>query len=512
MFTQIDFIIIQGCEINMITTKNVTIKWIPNVRKYYEEKGYIYTKMRDSFEIKTSDLTNGSGVKVDVKCDGCGKERKDIRFSEYTNYIKKNGVYYCNKCANKLIAKAKVIKTWLDKGESFAQWCYNNLSKSDADQIILRWDHNLNNNLNPEDVTSKSSGINERGYWFKCLDHPEHGSEQKNIRNFTRGEQGSINCIKCTKIAITHPEIVKYFVNKGDALKYSIGTTELIFIKCETCGNEKLILPRSFVRCGLGCPKCSDGRYPEKFIFSLLDQLEVDFVVQLSKKTLSWCKKYKYDNYLKSENCIIETHGGQHYKEAKNWKMSLSEIQDNDKNKKQLAIQNSIANYVVLDCRKSELGWIKNSIMSSIIPQLLNFKKTDIDWLKCHEYGCSSLIKEACELWDSGIRSTIEIADEFKIHRQTIIRYLKQGAELGWCDYDPKKEQRKNGQKPQGHGNKQVICLTTGEIFESQADAGRKYNVDQGNICVCCKGKLKSCGKHPDTGEKLVWSYYETAS
>ena len=496
----------------MIITKNVTIKWIPNTKKYYEEKGYIYTKTRDAFEIKTSDLTKGSSVKIDVECDCCGKERKDIRFIEYTNYIKKNGAYYCNNCANKLIAKEKVVKTWLKKGMSFKEWCLSNLSKEEADGIMLRWDYNLNNNLNPKDVTSKSSGINNKGYWFKCLKHPEHGSELKRINNFTKGELGSINCIKCTKIAITHPEIVKHLVNKEDALKYSIGTTELILIKCAICGHEKLILPRSFVRCGLGCPKCSDGIYPEKFVFSLLDQLQIGFIVQLSKKTLSWCKKYKYDNYLKAENCIIETHGGQHYKEAKNWGMSLNEIQENDKNKKQLALQNGIKNYAIIDCRKSELEWIKNSIMESELPTLLNFKEEDIDWLKCHEYGCSSIIKEACDLWDSGIRSTLLIAYELKIHRKTITICLKQGAKLGWCDYNPKDEQSKNGKKPQGHGNKQVICLTTGEIFESQADAGRKYNVSQGSICICCKGKLNSCGKHPDTGEKLVWSYYETVS
>ena len=54
---------------------------------------------------------------------------------------------------------------------------------------------------------------------------------------------------------------------------------------------------------------------------------------------------------------------------------------------------------------------------------------------------------------------------------------------------------------------KQVICLNTGEIFDSIADAGRKYNIGTGDICSCCRGKLKSAGKHPVTGEKMVWEY-----
>lgn len=54
---------------------------------------------------------------------------------------------------------------------------------------------------------------------------------------------------------------------------------------------------------------------------------------------------------------------------------------------------------------------------------------------------------------------------------------------------------------------KKVMCITTGEIFDSIKDAQEKYNLSA--IAKCCKGKLKSCGKHPETGEKLIWKYYE---
>ena len=37
---------------------------------------------------------------------------------------------------------------------------------------------------------------------------------------------------------------------------------------------------------------------------------------------------------------------------------------------------------------------------------------------------------------------------------------------------------------------------------------GIKYNIDISSIVKCCKGKIKSAGKHPDTGEKLIWEYY----
>ena len=38
-------------------------------------------------------------------------------------------------------------------------------------------------------------------------------------------------------------------------------------------------------------------------------------------------------------------------------------------------------------------------------------------------------------------------------------------------------------------------------------EASRKYNVPDSNINKCCKGERKSAGRHPITGEKLVWKY-----
>ena len=55
--------------------------------------------------------------------------------------------------------------------------------------------------------------------------------------------------------------------------------------------------------------------------------------------------------------------------------------------------------------------------------------------------------------------------------------------------------------------SKRVMCVNTNEVFGSIREAGRKYNISNGDISKCCKGKLKSAGKHPITGEKLIWKY-----
>jgi hypothetical protein len=93
-----------------------------------------------------------------------------------------------------------------------------------------------------------------------------------------------------------------------------------------------------------------------------------------------------------------------------------------------------------------------------------------------------------------------------KMSKSTIIRYLKQGVKLNWCDYNPK-----IALTHKEYQYKKVICLNTNEIFNSQIEASNKYNIKKTSISACCRnyGYYKSAGKHPITGERLKWMYYD---
>lgn len=58
--------------------------------------------------------------------------------------------------------------------------------------------------------------------------------------------------------------------------------------------------------------------------------------------------------------------------------------------------------------------------------------------------------------------------------------------------------------------SKPVLLVNTGEIFESQGIAAKKYNVSQSEISRCCNPNhpLKFAGKDRDNN-KLIWKYYE---
>lgn len=59
-----------------------------------------------------------------------------------------------------------------------------------------------------------------------------------------------------------------------------------------------------------------------------------------------------------------------------------------------------------------------------------------------------------------------------------------------------------NGKKA---SSKKVYCIELDREFCSAREAHRQTGVSYASISYCCLGKLKSAGRHPDTGEKLTW-------
>lgn len=248
-------------------------------------------------------------------------------------------------------------------------------------------------------------------------------------------------------VSTTHPEYLKYFVDINDAYTHSFSSTDIVNLKCPICGEEKFITLNQFHRYGLACGICSDGiSYGEKFIHSLLKQLNVNFIKEYSKTNVSWCNDYRYDFYLSDYNTIIEVQGGQHSETGNSrWGFkSLAEEQENDKLKKELAIKNNINHYIEIDCHRSAFDIITESILNSELPKILNFQKYDVDLTLCEKYASSSLVKEVCDYKNNHEEmSTTEIAKVFGMNRTTIQIYLQRGAIAGFCIYDKELENKR---------------------------------------------------------------------
>lgn len=267
-------------------------------------------------------------------------------------------------------------------------------------------------------------------------------------------------------IATTHPNLEVYFKNKDDAYTHSAHSDFKPKLICPHCGYEKENSSVcNLVTNGFICPVCSDGiSYGEKFIISLLKQLEVDFLPQLSKNTYSWCQKYRYDFWFKfkKEEYIIEVHGRQHYYNNTMISQTLESIQTNDTNKKELAFLNGFddKHYIVLNCEKSSPDWIKNSIYRSILKQL--FDLSLIKWEKCHIDALRPLTPSVVQYWkehqQDGITTT-QLAKLFGLNITTIQKYLRIGNDLGWCKYSANDEWLKNLELAKQARRKKVVIL-----------------------------------------------------
>lgn len=294
--------------------------------------------------------------------------------------------------------------------------------------------------------------------------------------------------------------MVNLGVSESDAKKYSRCSNKKIVVKCPDCGREKkMMIGNIYNYKSIGC-SCGDGKsYPEKFVFNLLEQLDADFETEYSPE---WIGKKRYDFHIKDNDCIIETHGMQHYKQGFVGikKITLKQEQKKDKLKKETALANGIKHYIELDCRESNIEWIKNSILSSELNDLFNL--SNIDWLKCAKCANSNIIKEVCEYWNNKKdgETTGDLANMLNLNRNTIVNYLKKGTKLGWCEYDPKEEMKKSSTKVGKARGKKVEAFKSGQslgIFSSCAELERQseelfgVKLNNSKISSVCRGKRK---------------------
>lgn len=346
----------------------------------------------------------------------------------------------------------------------------------------------------------------------------------------------------------TNPELASMLKNKDDGYRYFATGSQKVDWICPCCGLEiKNKIINNVNMYGLACPRCSDGMsFPEKFVYEMLCQLDCDFI---HDRTTDWSGNKRYDFYVPSINLIIETNGIQHYNssfasqhdETRNARTLEEEIA-NDKNKKELAIDNGIKHYIELDCRKSDFDYIKSSIINSELITL--FDLSNMDWNKCFKATTTSNVVLCANLWNDGMKNTKDISNCTGIHISSVISNLKKAAKSGLCDYVVNYEKLKSkdekivkvcdlwnsgihdvikiskitdiskpytikllkigndrnicnyhGQQRRNNG-KALLCIETKHIYDSIASV-KKDGYNPSSVSNCCNGKQEiHAGKH----------------
>ena len=253
-------------------------------------------------------------------------------------------------------------------------------------------------------------------------------------------------------IATTHPEFVKYFKNKDEAKMYSAGSHKRIIVVCPDCGEEFSVIIKDMIRQGFSCRSCSDNiSYPNKFARAFFNQIPVNNLKFEYKP--KWANGYIYDVYFEyfEKKYIVEMDGEFHYTESRFKNKTLKGNIIADKEKNRLAYENNVI-LIRIDCRKSELEYIKNNIIKSELYNL--FDLCNIDWNYCNGFALGNIAKKICDFYNSlDLKVTTRVMEEFNLSRNAVCRYLKRGAELNWCDYNPKKIVREKQKKYRNNAN-----------------------------------------------------------
>lgn len=261
-----------------------------------------------------------------------------------------------------------------------------------------------------------------------------------------------------------------------------------ISLQCESCGEFKMIKPCNLVNEGFRC-SCGDGQsFPNKFVYNILRQLNVKVKQEYSPE---WAGRLRYDDYLDEYNIIVENHGIQHYQEVHPLTMTLEKEQQNDMMKYNLAKENGINEYIIIDCRKPTTEWIKSSIMQSKLPEILKFTESDIDWIQAMAYASHSLIKDAAMMFNDGL-SVTDISVKMQKNYNTIVQWLKRAAKIGLCDYVPKRPSP-------------IYCVEMDMTFHSKISAAKASHTSVASINRYLNGDYQYAGIHPQTNEPLHW-------
>lgn len=328
--------------------------------------------------------------------------------------------------------------------DSFAQWGIDNFGEDFLDKYWSSY-----NTLNPWELSPQS---NKKIYLY-CQVHDYHNFDRENNKvgynttcsNFYSGRRCSYcNSFASHKVhwrdslAYNYPNIANMIAIEEnnlifeDCYNITCKSNKKFYFKCLDCGNistNKKDL--SLVMCQrYSCEFCSDGiSIPNKIMANILKQLNIDFITELSSKEFSGKNFFYYDFYLPKYNMIIEVNGIQHYEET-NRGRNLFQEQMNDLFKYKCA-KNHVDKYIVIDCRQSELKWLRENITKELGEY---FDLSKINWELAWKEGQSSKVIECWDLWNSGLEVK-NIADKMHISKVTVRSYLKRGTESEKCNY-----------------------------------------------------------------------------
>lgn len=282
----------------MLASETVEMKWSYNNRKHFESLGYHFTNINDVFTVNVKHLTNGSPVRIMLKCDYCGKEYDCY----YYAYVKSHAVLQKDACHSCATAKGKEANKTKRARKYFAK--LRELCDERGYTLITKEDEYTDIYMNIE---------------YIC---PKHGFSTSILSNMLRGHM----CNGCgnEKIGEALRNDIKYVKEYIESFNNNVllnpedytnsGTCNL-HIRCGICGNifttSLNVYRNSRKQCRACTKRESEG---EEIIRMFLINKDICFT---QEKRFDDCRDkhpLPFDFYLPDYNMCIEFDGEQHYR------------------------------------------------------------------------------------------------------------------------------------------------------------------------------------------------------
>lgn len=279
----------------MLVDNYVFVKWSPQSKKWYVNKGYNFTQYGDMFMCKTEDLPRYSKVPIKIKCDYCNAIIKTTWANRCRNEHKNDA---CVHCRQKRTSENTLEERRLKLYNKALDFC-----DSKGYKLLT----------SIEEISTSSSVVS-------CL-CPKHGIFEIKIYALVL-QHGCKMCqyeSNSKKLRLNVDDVEKMFAQYGGKLlnkeNYTGWSDKNLEVQCPKCGKPFNTSFYAFIKQhGQICDECSKTiSIGESKIKTYLDNNNIEYIQQ---KRFIDCKDINtlpFDFYLPRYNMCIEYNGQQHY-------------------------------------------------------------------------------------------------------------------------------------------------------------------------------------------------------
>lgn len=191
----------------LVNHQYVSIKWNVSNKKYYESKGYQFTKYKDEIIVKVEDLSKNSRANIKAICEYCN----DVYDTSFSNYNKSISTINKSCCSNTECMKAKREEILLFK--------YKVKNVSQLDDVRLKVKQTNLINLGVE-YSLQSNKVREKRKETMLLRY--------GVENYTQTEEYLMKSRETSlrKYGVDSPNKSEIVQSKKNRTMYENGTTK----------------------------------------------------------------------------------------------------------------------------------------------------------------------------------------------------------------------------------------------------------------------------------------------